>query len=264
MTRSALLRRPASSSSRGMPSPGMSLPRAQPLEGLCPPTREAHAAERCCRTALRAKQPAPLRGIPGAQQAAAPPACAPTGGAAPSPREAAARPGGQQRGRPGAAFSPTLGHLGLRFGSCQTAQRTLQGDEAMHMSRQGQLQGVPKALTTSWVLISSKGSREAQSDQSRTDSTLRQRPLCLCSPPPRGLCAALLDGMQGRPSGVGVVGNGGPWDQTPTARVARVQGPCTAAGVGPVAALAGARAQRGGCGSAAGGAHPPAVSGLSS
>jgi hypothetical protein len=116
------------------------------------------------------------------------------------------------------------------------------------------------ALTTSWVLISSKGSREAQSDQSRTDSTLRQRPLCLYSPPPRGLCAALLDGMQGRPSGVGVVGNGGPWDQTPTARVARVQGPCTAAGVGPVAALAGARAQRGGCGSAAGGAHPPAVS----
>ena len=33
---------------------------------------------------------------------------------------------------------------GLGFGSFLTAQRTIQGYEAMHMIRKGQLQGVPK------------------------------------------------------------------------------------------------------------------------
>jgi IS6 family transposase len=109
-------------------------------------TRDAKAAERFFRKALRAQHTAPPRVITVDKNAAYPPAFEALQQAGQLPKGCRLRQHKylnnilEQDHR----FVKRRVNPGLGFGSFDTARRTLQGDEAMHMIRKGQLQGSPK------------------------------------------------------------------------------------------------------------------------
>ena len=116
------------------------------LDFLLSATRDAKAAERFFRKALRASHTVPPRVITVDKNAAYPPAFEALQQAGPLPKDCRLR---QQKYLNNLVeqdhrFVKRRVNPGLGFGSFDTAQRTLQGYEAMHMIRKGQLQGSPK------------------------------------------------------------------------------------------------------------------------
>jgi transposase-like protein len=110
-------------------------------------TRDAKAAEQFFRKALRAPHTAPPRVITVDKHAAYPPAIEALQQTGHLPEDCWLRQHKylnnivEQDHR----FVKRRVNPGLGFGSFDTSRRTLQGYEAMHMIRKGQLQGSPKA-----------------------------------------------------------------------------------------------------------------------
>jgi transposase, IS6 family len=109
-------------------------------------TRDAKAAERFFRKALRAQHTAPPRVITVDKNAAYPPAFEALQQAGQLPEGCRLRQHKYLNNIVEQDHRFVKRHVnpGLGFGSFDTARRTLQGDEAMHMIRKGQLQGSPK------------------------------------------------------------------------------------------------------------------------
>ena len=116
------------------------------LDFMLSPTRDAEAAERFFRQVLQTSHVLIPRVITVDKNAAYPPACEALQQERLRPESCQLRQCkdwnnvGEQDHR----FSKRRVNPGLGFGALVTAQRTIQGDEAIHMLHNGQLQGVTK------------------------------------------------------------------------------------------------------------------------
>jgi transposase, IS6 family len=109
-------------------------------------TWDAEAAEQFCRQALRANHPVPPRVITVDKHAAYPAAFEVLQHERTLPETCLLRPCQSLNNmvEQDHRFVKHRVNPGLRFGEFHTAQRTIQGDEAMHRLRQGQLDGLAK------------------------------------------------------------------------------------------------------------------------
>jgi IS6 family transposase len=118
----------------------------QTIDFLLSAKRDAHAAERFFRKALRAKHTATPRVMPVDKNAAYPPAFEVLQQEKTVPESRTLRQCKyvnnvvEQDHR----FLKRRVNPGLVFGSCRTARRTLQGYEVMHMIRKGQVEGIAR------------------------------------------------------------------------------------------------------------------------
>jgi transposase, IS6 family len=113
----------------------------QTLDFLLSPTRDADAAERCFRQVLRASHTLTPRVITVDKHAAYPPAFGALQPEGMLPETCLLRPGKSLNNiiEPDHRLVKRRVHPGLGLGAFATAQRTIQGYEAPHMLRKGQL-----------------------------------------------------------------------------------------------------------------------------
>ena len=114
------------------------------LDFLLSATRDADAAERCCRQVLRDAHTRTPRVLTVDKNAAYPPACDALQQDSTRPQTCRLRQGKYLNNRieQDHRLVKRLVNPGLGVGAFHTAQRTIQGDEALHMLHKGQIEGI--------------------------------------------------------------------------------------------------------------------------